>query len=143
MQLFAVRLQNILFQACTFEDAQLATAVCKAVRFEKCNLRNASFELADLAGGMFHQCDLTNSDLRGTQLQGTDFRGSVLNAVQVGAKDLQGAVIDAAQALQIVGLLGVTVRAGTWAFRTPGAVSVNEAPLLHRHPRKALRPQQR
>ena len=50
MQLFAARLQNILFQACTFEDAQLATAVCKAMRFEKCNLRNASFELADLAG---------------------------------------------------------------------------------------------
>ena len=111
MQLFAARLQNILFQACTFEDAQLATAVCRAVRFEKCTLRNASFELADLAGGVFHQCDLTNADLRGTQLQGTDFRGSVLNAVQVEAKDLQGAVIDAAQALQIVGFLGVTVRA--------------------------------
>jgi len=31
--------------------------------------------------------------------------------VQVEAKDLRGVVIDAAQALQIVGLLGVTVRA--------------------------------
>jgi len=103
-------LENVLFKDCEGEEAIFASATFKSARFEKCNLREASFQEADLTGVVFYQCDLTNADLGGTRLKGADFRGSLINGMQVGAKELQGAIIDSVQAIQVAGLLGITVK---------------------------------
>jgi len=81
----------------------------KFLRFENCSLRNATFEGASLEGTIFQQCILSNVDLRNTNLQKADLRGSTLDGLQVTAKDMQGAIISPTQAVQTVGLLGVTV----------------------------------
>ncbi len=74
-------------------------------------LRGALFEGADLRGVMFARCDLTNADLQGTNLRGADLRGSLLDGLRIGPKDVQGAIIDPSQAVQVAGLLGLTVKA--------------------------------
>ncbi len=110
VQWLEAQLEDALFKDCNLEEAVFASATFKSARFEKCTLRGASFEEAHLAGVVFSECDLTNADLRGARLHGTDFRGSVISGVQAGATELQGAIIDPSQAIQVVGLLGVTVK---------------------------------
>ena len=78
--------------------------------FEKCNLRGAFLEESDLSGVVFSGCDLANTSLRASTLHDADFRSSLLNGLQANPKDLRGAIIEPVQAIQIVGLLGVTVK---------------------------------
>jgi uncharacterized protein YjbI with pentapeptide repeats len=109
VQWIEAQLDDVVFKDCTLEGAVLVNATCKAVRFEKCILRGAFLEESDLSGVVFAQCDLTNASLRESTMQEADLRGSILNGVQANAKDLRGAIIEPGQAIQVVGLLGVTV----------------------------------
>jgi uncharacterized protein YjbI with pentapeptide repeats len=102
--------EDVLFTDCTLEGANLASITCKAVRFENCILKEVAFEGAGLPKVAFHHCDLTHSDLRLTRLAGTDFRTANISAIQAGVKDLQGAIIHPSQAVQVVGLMGITVK---------------------------------
>ena len=110
VQLLEARCEDIVLHDCTLESAIFASATFKAARFENCNLRGAVFAEADLTHAVFQRCDLTHADLRGSKLGGTDFRGSIINGMQVGAQALKGAIIDPAQALQVVHLLGLIVK---------------------------------
>jgi len=105
-------------QDCNIEGAVFSSTTFKAARFEKCILRGVSFEGADLTSVVFHQCDLTNVDLSGSKLVGADFRGSILDEMRASAKELAGAVIDPTQAVQVVGLLGLTVKENDPALRS-------------------------
>ncbi len=109
-QLLEARCEDVVFRDCTLESAICASATFKAVRFENCNLREALFVEADLSQAVFRRCDLARADLRGSRLAGADFRGSIINGMQVGAPELKGAIIDPAQAVQVVNLLGVVVK---------------------------------
>jgi uncharacterized protein YjbI with pentapeptide repeats len=110
IQLLEATLEDVVFTKCTLESAVFASAVFKAARFEACLLRGALFEEADLRGVVFHRCDLTHADLRGADLRGADLRGSVIDGMKVGPKEVQGAIIDPVQAVQVAGLLGLTVK---------------------------------
>ena len=48
--------------------------------------------------------------MRLAKLAGADLRGSKLDGVQAGPQEFHGAVVDSAQAVQIAGLLGITVK---------------------------------
>jgi len=109
IQLLEAQLEDVVFRDCNLEGAVFVSATFKAVRFEKCNLRGAAFEEADLSGTVFYQCDLANASLRDTKLHGADLRGSTVNGLQASAKEMQGVIIDSIQAVQVVGLLGITV----------------------------------
>jgi uncharacterized protein YjbI with pentapeptide repeats len=110
MQLLEADLENVLVRDCNFADAVCAAAKLKDVRFEKCDLHSVSFEQAELSGVVFHQCDLSGADLRGAKLREVDLRGAIIDGMQVGAKELRGAIIDRMQAVQVAGLLGITVK---------------------------------
>ena len=103
--------EDVLFRDDVLEDALFVSATFKNARFEQCRLARASFAGADLTGVVFAGCDLSQADLRGASLAGTDLRGSTLDGLLVQPQDLAGAIIEPAQAVQVVGLLGVTVRA--------------------------------
>ena len=111
LQLIEAQLDQVLFKDCNLTGAIFASAIFKGARFENCNLRETLFEQADLTGVIFRQCDLSQANLSGAKLEGADLRGSILNGMQVGAGELQGVLIDASQAVQVVGLLGVEIRA--------------------------------
>lgn len=110
-KLLHVDFENVLIKDCNAELALLWEGSFRSTHWERCSLREASFEGANLAGVVFRNCDLTNADLRNTTLRGTDLRGSTLTGMQVGAKELRGAIIDPTQAVHLARLLGVTVRA--------------------------------
>jgi uncharacterized protein YjbI with pentapeptide repeats len=78
--------------------------------FERCTFRRASFEGADLSGVVFSECDLTGADFNNARLAETDLRGSRVEGISAEARDLRGAVIGPDQAINLVGLLGVTVK---------------------------------
>ena len=80
------------------------------VRFERCTLRRASFEGADLTGVVFSECDLTGADFSGATMAGTDLRGSRIEGIRAEARDLRGAAIAPDQAVDLIGLLGVVVK---------------------------------
>ena len=79
-------------------------------RFEKCNLREASFEGADLSGVVFADCDLTLASFQGAKLNGTDFRTAQIDSIRIDGKALSGAIIAPLQAIQLIGLLGVQIK---------------------------------
>jgi uncharacterized protein YjbI with pentapeptide repeats len=103
-------IEEVAFNGCTADGAFFAMAKFKAARFERCRLHGAAFEGADLSGVVFHECDLAHADLRGAKLVGTDLSTSKIDGLEVGANDLQGAIIGPHQAVQVVGLLGVTIK---------------------------------
>jgi uncharacterized protein YjbI with pentapeptide repeats len=103
-------LDDVLIANSNAELACFWSCSFKAARFDHCVLREASFDGSDLSGVVFRECDLSNADLRNTKLKGADLRGSTLTGVRVNIKDLQGAIVTASQAIQLAGLLGVTVR---------------------------------
>jgi uncharacterized protein YjbI with pentapeptide repeats len=109
-QLLETRCEDVVFHDCTLESVVFASATLKAARFENCNLREAVFTEADLTRIVFQRCDLTRADLRGSQLNGADLRGSIIDGMQVGVPELKGVIIDPAQAVQVVSLLGVIVK---------------------------------
>lgn len=102
-------LQDVLFARCNARLARFWNMRGAAIRFEQCALQEASFEGANLAGAVFARCDLSGADLRNTNLAGADLRGSTLAGIRVNAKDLKGAIVDAAQAVELIGLFGVKV----------------------------------
>jgi uncharacterized protein YjbI with pentapeptide repeats len=110
VQLLEARCEDTVFHDCLLENAIFASTTFKSARFEGCNLREAVFTGADLANVVFQRCDLSHADLRGSRLGGADFRGSIIDGMQVGAPDLKGAIIDPTQAVQVVSLLGLTVK---------------------------------
>ncbi|MEA4908572.1 MAG: pentapeptide repeat-containing protein [Chloroflexi bacterium] len=103
--------EDVRWMECNLEQAGFVLASFKAARFEKCILRGASFEGADLSKVVFADCDLSGADLRQARLAGTDFRTARLDGVKVSPNKLAGAIIAPAQAVQVVGLLGVVVQA--------------------------------
>jgi uncharacterized protein YjbI with pentapeptide repeats len=110
VQLMEGRCEDAVFHDCLLEGAIFASTTFKSARFEGCNLREAVFTEADLTNVVFQRCDLTHADLRGSRLSGADFRGSIIDGMQVGALELRGAIIDPSQAVQVVSLLGVSVK---------------------------------
>jgi uncharacterized protein YjbI with pentapeptide repeats len=103
-------LEDVQLLKCNAELARFWACSFKGARFEQCVLREASFDGTDLSGVVFSGCDLSQADLRNTRLKGADLRGSAITGMQVGIKELQGAIVTSSQAIQLAGLLGVTVR---------------------------------
>lgn len=109
VRLVEAQIEDLLVRKCNADLARLWSSTCRRVCFDQCTLREASFEGSDLSGAIFRRCDLSKADFRGTKLSRADFRGSTIAGMQVGVKELQGAIVDSAQAIQIAGLLGITV----------------------------------
>ena len=110
MRLSASSLEDVQISKCNAELARFWACSFKAARFDHCVLREASFDDSDFSGVIFRDCDLSQADLRNTKLKGADLRGSNLTGVQVGIRDLQGVIVTAIQAIQLAGLLGMTIQ---------------------------------
>jgi uncharacterized protein YjbI with pentapeptide repeats len=103
-------IDDVQLSKCNAELARFWACSFKAARFDHCVLREASFDGSDLSGVIFRDCDLSQADLRNTKLKGADLRGSTLSGVQVGIRELQGVIVTSIQAIQLAGLLGMTIQ---------------------------------
>ena len=104
------RIHDAVFRECNGTLALFWSTTFRAVRFQMCVLREASFYEADLSAVVFDRCDLRGADLRGAKVAGADFRGSQVEGMRVEGCDLRGVVIDPMQAVVFAGLLGLVVR---------------------------------
>jgi uncharacterized protein YjbI with pentapeptide repeats len=109
MQMVEAQLEDVIFNDCIMDGVLFTSMVCKGVRFEKCVMRSAVLEESDLTGVEFRKCDLSHASLRGSILFDADLRSSILDGVQAYPKDLRGVIIEPAQAIQVVSLLGVRI----------------------------------
>ena len=106
----ATSIDDTVIRGCNCELAFFWKTRFRVVRFERCNLRRAAFIDADLSGVVFHECEMAGTDLRGAKLAGADFRTSNITGIVVGPADLRGAIIAPSQAVDLVELLGVTLK---------------------------------
>ena len=102
--------EDVYFKDCNAESANFITSTFKNVRFENCNLRGVSFEGADLTGVVFFRCDLSGSIFLNSIMKLTDLRSSVIDDMSVGINELRGAIFSPSQAVQVAGLLGITIK---------------------------------
>lgn len=103
-------LADIRFVRCNARLLRCWTSIARTLRFEQCDLQEASFDGSDLSGAVFYKCNLAGADFRNTRLKGTDLRGSQIAGMKVQGKDLAGVIIDPTQALELIQLFGVQVR---------------------------------
>lgn len=111
LQLTDADLEDVRFSRCNGRLARFWSSSLKSVRFEHCTFPEASFDGSNLTGAVFYKCDLRGADFRNARLKGADLRGSLLAGLQVHSNELAGVIIDPAQALDLIQLLGVTIRA--------------------------------
>lgn len=102
--------EDVEFLNCQAEAFSLVSAKFKNCRFYKCQLKKASFDGADVSKVIFDQCDLTQADFHLAKLVEADLRTCDIGGLRVGVQEMQGAIIAPHQTLQVVGLLGVTVK---------------------------------
>jgi uncharacterized protein YjbI with pentapeptide repeats len=110
MQMLEGIFEDVEFINCQAESMAMVSAKFKNCRFQKCILKKATFDGADASKVVFEQCDLTSANFHLAKLKETDFRTSDIGGLQIGVMEMQGAIIAPHQTLQVVGLLGVTVK---------------------------------
>ncbi len=84
-------LENCVFKWCSLHDAHFYNANLQGAMFFECTLDNANLMYAICKNAKFIDCDirgsrLSYSDLRGTELSGTDLSDALLKSVKVDAK---------------------------------------------------------
>ncbi|BCY18219.1 hypothetical protein hrd7_20680 [Leptolinea sp. HRD-7] len=102
--------EDVEFINCQAESLAMVSAKFKNCLFHKCVLKKATFDGADASRVIFNECDLISANFHLAKLKETDFRTSDIGGLQVGVTEMQGAIIAPHQTLQVVGLLGVTVK---------------------------------
>ena len=82
--------EGCVFQSCSFNSASLRHAHFESCKFhDEVTLAGTSFRYADLSHAIFHQCDLTNSDL--SQSKWYDVTISATKAVGLNARGVSNA----------------------------------------------------
>jgi uncharacterized protein YjbI with pentapeptide repeats len=102
--------QDVVFQECQMNLAQLRFATFRSVRFERCDLSEADLVGADLSHVVLTHCSLRHADLSASKLDGVDLSTCNLDGARVGLSELRGATIDVKQALSLVEALGIEVK---------------------------------
>lgn len=101
--------QHVAWSESSLNLSQFRFARFKSVRFERCLLRGADFSSSDLRGVVFSQCDLSGAHFQSAKLDKADIRGCKIDGMKIDAQALRGLIIDPAQAIHFVGLLGARI----------------------------------
>ena len=100
---------NVVARETSFELAEFASGRITSTRFERCDLRGATFREMDLRGVVFQGCNLRNADFRGCKLQGVDLRGSEIAGLGLAPESIRGVILDPFQASHLLTAWGATV----------------------------------
>jgi uncharacterized protein YjbI with pentapeptide repeats len=96
-----VTMEHVVFTGCKLDYAAFdQVRATGPVVFAGCSLREAELTGCDLAGSLFHDCDLRRTAFGPGHYRGCDLRGNDLSAL-TGAARLKRVIIDRAQAAQL------------------------------------------
>jgi uncharacterized protein YjbI with pentapeptide repeats len=103
-------LRDVSLYHCPGQYLQCRFATLKSVTFQDCDLSDADFQGSDLNGVKFLHCNLSNVTFSQAKLAGADLRGSQIDHIKVGPQELPGAIVDPIQAAYLASLLGLVVK---------------------------------
>lgn len=102
-------INNVLFDATCCRFANFSEARFTYVEFVSCDMNTCSMDKCRVKHTTFHQCDLTGANFTRTALGNIDFRGNRINSIAFLGGELDGAIVDTAQAVALITLMGLRV----------------------------------
>lgn len=101
---------HVWMDDCNGQYINLSVSKMNQVRFSRCDFQNGTFTNCKPGLFEFDDCRLVEADFSHTALRGVDLRTSRIEGIQVSIPDLRGAVINYAQAMDLMPLLGVVIK---------------------------------
>lgn len=102
-------INNVLFKCTPCRFTNFSEARFSCVEFVGCDMTSCSMDKCRIKQTTFTQCDLTGTNFTRTALGGIDFRGNRINGIIFMGGELDGAIVDTAQAVGLVRLMGLKV----------------------------------
>lgn len=103
-------LSHVLMKGCNGQYINLAMSKMRTACFADSDFRNGSFNDSKLMPAAFEGCQLIEADFSHTSLKGIDLRTSRISGIQLNLPDLKGAVVSSLQAMDLLPLLGVSIK---------------------------------
>ncbi|MGN0474816.1 MAG: pentapeptide repeat-containing protein [Acutalibacteraceae bacterium] len=101
---------NVLFESTVCRFANFSEVRFTNTEFKDCDMNSASMDKCRVKQLAFSGCDLSGTNFCHTPLKSVDLRGNEINGMVFVGGELEGAVVDTAQAIGLVKLLGVEVK---------------------------------
>lgn len=110
------RLTGVLMADSQFDYCDFSEVSVSHLRVGATSLSELNLYLTKLSHVELDDCDLTRATVYRSSLSGIDLSTCDISGIRVSGdfRDLRGAVVSAPQAVQLAGLLGVTVKEEEW-----------------------------
>jgi uncharacterized protein YjbI with pentapeptide repeats len=102
--------EDVLVENCDMRYVQLSDSRIRGSEFRSSNLSEADLRGVDFESAIFSNAILRQADLSRAKLQGIDLSGAEIEGLIVRPEDLHGAIFSAAQAIDLVLLLGIVIK---------------------------------
>ena len=113
-------LSRVHFISCRISGMELSQSLVQDTLFQLCKGHYCDFDINDLTGSGFVQCDfkktsfdkciLNSTEWFNTKLKELDFSSCEIENIAVSSDKLTGVVVNSSQALEFVKLLGIVVK---------------------------------
>lgn len=101
--------EDVFFDHCTIQLAQMRFGSGKKVVFDHCDLSKSDFYEMDMSGWIFKDCILNEAQFSKCKMVGTDIRRSSINNISIDVLQLRGLIVTSDQAMYMAPLLGITI----------------------------------
>jgi uncharacterized protein YjbI with pentapeptide repeats len=102
--------QYVTIEDCVLNYGEFADVDFQDIVLIKSDLSQSSFFTANLQRLVLKQVDLSQTDFSDTMLAGLDFSTCEISGIRVSPQCLKGLIVNASQAIALIGLFGVTVK---------------------------------
>ncbi len=103
-------ISNVLMKSTPCRFTNFSEARISSVEFVNCDMTSCSMDKCRIKQTKFIQCDLTGTNFTRTSLAGIDLRGNCIKGIIFMGGELDGAIVDTAQAIGLVELMGIKVQ---------------------------------
>jgi uncharacterized protein YjbI with pentapeptide repeats len=110
LQLNEAIIQDLRVHGCIGQYSQWRFSDMKKVTFIDTDFTEADFQGSTIVNSSFTNCKLDRTDFTDAKLSNMDIRGSSIENIRIKFDQLTGIIIDPAQAIYLMTLLGVTIR---------------------------------
>lgn len=104
---------HVIFSNCKTEYVNLSISKLRTVLFQQCDMRGGGLENCQFTDTAFESCNLMEAEFYRTSLKGVDLSTSEIVGLRIGAiasSELRGVSVTSLQALELVRLLGVSIK---------------------------------
>ena len=102
-------LNNVLIRSTPCRFMNFSESRMSNVEFVGCDMTSCAMSKCRVKQTVFTQCDLTGTDFTRTSLKDIDLRGNRLGGIIFMGGELDGVIVDTAQAVGLVKLMGIRV----------------------------------